>query len=283
LIHHYQASRDVEDSGPVEVRFFGGDPPTDEQIQACNGLPFTARVRPDRLTRAQADRLRLAGATCIELDVWTFDDAALRAADRRYRSALVKEMAQGLSAQGLNVGIVLCPGLPNSSYETCIEDAKITVGLADTCRIHPTLVFRDSRLREKHEMALFEPLALGETVTVCAEMTDILEEGGVLVIRIGMQPGPDELGVAVAGPKHSSLRQLVESRRTLKILDTLFSKSVAPGGKAVITCHPRDETRTRGPFNQHIRTLRSKYKLREVFVRVTSSFERGQWSVEVES
>jgi len=175
--------------------------------------------------------------------------------------------------------MVLQPGLPGSSFESCLADARRASELVDTIRIHPTLVLADSALRQLHMDGDYEPLALGEAVTVCAAMMDHIEQKGVKVIRVGQQAGPDGLGRAVAGPKHSSLRELVEARRTLEHLQKLLSTS-KPGDQLVIYCATCDETRTRGPFNQHVRTLRADFRLGDLQIKADAFLERGSWRVE---
>ena len=48
-----------------------------------------------------------------------------------------------------------------------------------------------------------------------------------------------------------------------------------------ILCAASDETRTRGPLNGHIRTLRAEYQLKDLSVSVASDLIRGMWRVRV--
>ncbi len=265
--------------GRVIAGFYGGPPPCDEQLLAAKGHEIYVRVRPDLLTKSQARRLCDAGVVSIELDALSFHDDVLRECGRRYRGALVQEMAQGLKAMGMRVGIVLAPGLPRSSHERCLQDAQRASECFDVARIHPVLVFADSHLRELHMSGRYRALELGEGITTSLAMLEIFEEAGVEVIRIGQQPGPDELGRAVAGPRHSSLRELVESRRTLQHLRQMLAGAACREHMA-IRCAPADETRTRGPFSQHIRTLRAEYGLKALDIVVDNKLCRGEYVVQ---
>ena len=267
-----------ERSATARVGFYGGIPPGDDLLEAIDGMPFVARVRPDLLTRARAADLARAGALGIELDALTFSDAALRAAGRRYRGKLLVEQIEGISALGLRVGVVLAPGLPGTSHADAIEDARIAASRVTFARIHPVLVLAGSALWEAQLEGSYSPLTLGEAVTTSRAVLDVLEASSVEVIRVGQNPGPDGLGRAVAGPRHPSFRQLVEARR---VLDRLQSELACAreGAKIVIRCHPADETTTRGPRNQHIRTLRAAYRLAEVVVRTDPALARGEWQV----
>ena len=112
-------------------------------------------------------------------------------------------------------------------------------------------------------------------------MMDVLEAAGVAVIRVGQQPGPDELGRAVAGPAHSSLRELVESRRALDQLQDLMADLPRTARVVAIRCAPADVGRVRGPRNQHVRTLRADHSLDELEVRPDPELPRGTYAVEV--
>lgn len=281
LIEHYLDDYAVHKPPPFWVSFFGGPPPSKDLVAACNGLPFTVRVRPDLLTRVAADRLVEAGAIAIELDALSFRDEALKEARRKYRRGLLLDMAKGLRKLGIKTGVVLAPGLPNSSFDSCLEDAAIASELFDTVRLHPVLVYAEAGLRDMHMDGSYTPLEISEAVTVCAAMMDIIELKGVKVIRVGVQPGPDGSGRAVAGPQHSSLREVVEGRRSLRRLHEVVA-AVEGRGPLTIQCHPGDETRTRGPFNQNVRTLRADYELEALYVEVDSSLRRGEWRVKGE-
>lgn len=268
---------------PVEIRFLGGAPPPDALIEAAGPHPFRARVRPDLLTRADAARLAAAGCVVVELDALTFHDEALRETRRPYRAARLREMSQSLPGYGLQVGGVLAPGLPASSFATCEADAAEVVGLGwSFVRLHPVLVVDGSALRELHAAGRYRPLELGEAVTVCRRMVDSLEAGGVEVIRVGLQPGPDEVGRVVAGPTHPGLRELVEARRTL---DRLRSElDPAPRGAHVrVRCSPADLGRARGPLNTHIRTLRADLGLATLTIAPDPALSRGSLRVEFDT
>ena len=264
----------------LAVRFFGGAPPSPAMLDACGDLPRSARVRPDLLTRADAAGLRAAGVDEIELDALTFHDDALKQAGRHYRRARVIEMLRALRADGFRTGVVLAPGLPATDADTCRDDADLCVGLVDTARLHPVLVLAGSRLETHLHHARYEPLSLGAAVTVCREMAEILESGGVRVVRIGLQPAHDGAGRAVAGPRHPALRQLVDARRASAQVEALLT-GVSAGTRIHVRCAPADETVTRGPLNAQIRAWRAAYHLADLRVVPDATLPRGAWRVEI--
>ena len=278
LIENTRARRETDD---VVTAFFGGAPPDAEQLEAAQGRTIAARVRPDLLSQADADRLLAHGVTEIELDVQTFHTPSLRAIRRRYPGERVKTMARGLRDRGFTVGMVLGIGLPGSSHAISVADAEVAADLADHVRLHPVLVLHRSGLKQAHMDELYTPLTLAQAVTTCQAMLDVLEPRGVRVIRVGQQPGPDGLGQAVAGPRHSSLRELVEARRTLdRLRDLIRSTGFDRSEEVVIRCARADETRTRGPKNDNVRTLRAEFGIGELVVLADPRLERGQFVVE---
>lgn len=265
--------RDRSPARGLTVGFFGGPPPTNAQLDAIDGLPFVARVRPDLLTRADAARLVDRGATSLELDLLSFDDAVTRAAGRSYRSDLVDLMCAGLSGKVRVVG-VLAPGLPGASFDHAMRDAVHACERLDAVRLHPVLVLEGSRLARQYATGGYVPLTVPDAVTVCRAMMDVLEANGVEVIRVGVQAGPDEAGRPVAGPIHSSLRELVEARRMLDRLRGLLEQTPA-GARVDLRVAPADETRARGPLNQSIRTLRAEFGFEDVRVVIDPELPRG--------
>lgn len=277
LIEHYREERASGDKA-LHVRFFGGPPPTPAQLAPLKGLPFSARVRPDLLTKSEAVRLKNAGCVAIELDALSFGREALKLSGRTYGPSYLESMSKGLSALGLRVGGVLSPGLPGTTHEDAIADAKIAAGLWSFVRIHPVLVLAGSELRHYLETHRYTPLTKGEAVTTCLEMMEIFEASGVDVIRVGLQPKQDGFGRAVAGPIHSGLRELVEARRTLL---TLQSALAAYPRRSLIEIHcaTADLIRVKGPLNQNIRTLRALGDFEEVHVKGSDEIDRGDWRI----
>lgn len=290
LVDHVRTER-AKPGQPLVVHFFGGAPPPTELLAIAGATPVSARVRPDLLSRAKAAELRDAGVHHLELDAWTLHDPALRAMGRAYRARVVREQIEGLSAMGFELGVVLMPGLPETDHARAVADAREVAGLGETpavqtARIHPLQVLAGSALREDHAAGRYRPLELGEAVTTSRAMVEVLDEAGVRVLRVGLQAGPDGFGRAIAGPRHPAFRQLVDARRTLAHLRDRVGDAVAEVASparpdVTVRCAPADETVTRGPYNQHIRTLRAELDLASLTVAADPELPRGTWSVDV--
>ncbi len=265
---------------PVTVGFFGGPPPSDDLLDAIGDAPFTVRVRPDLLEPKRARALADRGCVGIEVDALSFDDQALKACRRPYRAPRVLRMLDALAALPLRLGLVLAPGLPHASSTSAIRDAHIAAPLVRAVRIHPVLVFRGSQLHDNHAAGLFEPMTLNEAVATCRAMVDVFDAAGVEVVRIGVQSLSDGLGEAVAGPRHPSLRELVEAHRALDHLTTHI-RDDHRGRSVVVFCAPCDETRARGPLNCNVRDLRARHGLTDLRIVPDPDLTRGLFRVEV--
>jgi hypothetical protein len=274
-------AREAGDTRAPRVRFFGGAPPSPAQIEAIRGLPFEVRVRPDLLSRSGAIALAAAGCEHVELDALTFVDAALQAAGRPYRAARVEEMSRALPELGVQVGGVLAPGLSRTTAQTAVQDVRTAIPLWSTLRLHPVLVLDRSRLRRLHEAQIYAPLSLDDAVATCVELVDLAEAAGLRVLRVGLQPGPDGLGRAVAGPHEPGFRELVEERRTLARMRPLF-EGVPRGASVTVRCAPADHARTRGRLGGHVRLLRAAHGLTDLRVEVDPTLARGALRVQVE-
>lgn len=268
------------EGGAVRVRFFGGAPPDDALLAAAAPHPVGVRVRPDLLSRSEAERLVAAGVTEVELDALSFHAPSLRAAGRTYSPAWLEQQTAGLLELGLTVGGVLTPGLPGQAHAHAVQDAVRAARCWSFVRIHPVLVLDGSGLHALHAQRRYTPLRLGEAVTVARDMADVLDAAGVAVRRIGLQPGPDGFGRAVAGPIHPSLRELVEARRALDRLRSLFV-DVPRGATVTVACAPADQSRTRGALNANVRTLRAELGLCALHVVSDATLGRGAWRVHV--
>jgi histone acetyltransferase (RNA polymerase elongator complex component) len=201
---------------------------------------------------------------------------------RRYAGRRIEEQLAGLPELGLSPGIVLAPGLPRTRHQDAVDDARAAAAAgARFARVHPVLVLEGSGLEAHARAGTYTPLTLGQAVSTAREVVDVLEAAAVEVVRVGANPLPDGLGRPVAGPFHPSFRQLVDARRVLDRLRGHLASACA-GSSVVVRCHPADETITRGPLNQHVRTLRAAFRLAEVRIRPDEALARGELAVDIQ-
>ncbi|MGN0106925.1 MAG: radical SAM protein, partial [Hominilimicola sp.] len=83
----------------------------------------------------------------------------------------------------------------------------------DIVRIYPTLTIKDTFLEKMYKTGKYRPQTVDEAVNLAKQLLLKFEENNITVIRVGLQSTDEisENGSVVAGPVHSSFRELVES------------------------------------------------------------------------
>ena len=120
-------------------------------------------------------------------------------------------------------------------------------------RIYPALVVEGSALADMWRRGECVPLSLLEAVELCAQAVGMFEAAGIMVIRIGLQPGEDLEKSLLAGPYHPAFGHLVRSRIALrKMLGALENFS---GESAEIVVNPRELSVYKGIRNANVREL----------------------------
>lgn len=226
----------------VEAAFFGGSftgIPIDEQsalLAAAHeyvqkGLIDGIRVstRPDYIDRKILDNLMRFGVTTIELGVQSMNDRVLEASGRGHTSKDVVDAVGLIREYPINLGLQMMTGLPQDTDVSAIATARDIISLKpDMVRIYPTLTIKDTLLEEMYRQGKYTPQTLDSAVELSKKLLLMFEEKNITVIRIGLQ-STDEIceGRVIAGPVHSSFRELVES----SIYYDIISEKIQPGCK----------------------------------------------------
>lgn len=280
LVESYRRDRAPHPGAPVEVAFFHGGLPDPAQVAAAGPFPLRLSCPPGDLSRAQVQALARVGLHTVEVEVLTFDEAVLRDCHRGYSATRAQALIRGLKELGLRVGLVLSPGLPGSDHGQALRDASWAAGLVDPhlrvdfVRILPALAWQGSGLAERAAAGRWRPMRLGEAVTTCAAMVDLLERAQVPVARLGLQPGPDLPAVVAAGPVHPDLRGLVQARRFRARMAQALGQPAA-GSRQALRVHPQDLSWAKGTANANVRALRAGLGLRELRLIADPDLPRG--------
>ncbi|RME26274.1 MAG: radical SAM protein, partial [Deltaproteobacteria bacterium] len=280
LVDHYRRERRPAPDTPIEVAFFHGGIPPSPLVAAAAPHPMRLSCSPAGLTRDDVEMLIEAGLETIELELLSLDDDVLRATGRGYGRADALAVLRGVKELGLRVGVVLSPGLPGSSHRSAMHSARTVAGVddpglaADFVRLYPALGLAGSDLAARAVDGRWRPMDLGQAVTTLAAQCDLLEEAGVQVARIGLQPGADIPVRAVAGPVHPNLRALVQGRR-FRVRMARALDGVPRGSRALLRVHPKDLSWAKGTANENIRALRARLGLPEIEVRPDARVRRG--------
>jgi histone acetyltransferase (RNA polymerase elongator complex component) len=173
----------------------------------------------------------------VELGVQSFDEEVLQRSQRGYPPETVRRASALITRFGFTLGHQLMVGLPGDTAEKDLQSVRESIALhPKLIRIYPALILRGTAMEELYQKGEYAPYDLEEAVKICAQMLDAYEEAGIPVIRMGLQPTEEinENAQVLAGPFHPAFRELVESYRLCRRVETF-------GGRAVtLTVGKRD-------------------------------------------
>ena len=234
-------------------------------------------TRPDYINTVELQLLQKHSVKLVELGVQSLDNKVLVAAERGHTSAQVDAAVQLLRQYGFKIGLQLMIGMPEQSFDSVKETAAKVIALKpDVARIYPLLVIKGTPLEKTYKDGGFAPLSIDEAVEQSAYLFNELENFGIKVIRIGLQPD-EELcspGNIVAGPFHPSMGELVKSRVLRNKLTPQIAALSKLGAKAVeIHCHKAVESKLRGQKNCNFIYWTSIFDLDRIIVVHNDNFE----------
>lgn len=262
-----------KDNRVVEAAFFGGSftgIPIEEQsslLEAAyrfkeKGLIDGIRVstRPDYISVEILENLKSYGVTTIELGVQSMDDGVLKAANRGHKKDDVIKAVELIRQYPFTLGLQMMTGLPSDTDEKALKNADEIIALKpDIVRIYPTLTIKDTYLEKMYRSGEYVPQTLDEAVELAKKLLIKFEENDIRVIRVGLQ-STDEIsedGSVVAGPVHSSFRELAESSifydKIAEIAGTLN------GDTKTVYVNPRDISKAVGNKRRNIIKIKQEF------------------------
>lgn len=265
----------------IEVAFFGGNftgIPLQQQIellkvaneflslQVIHGIRVS--TRPDYINESVIQLLKSYNVTVIELGAQSFDNDVLKKSERGYDSTCIEKAATLIKANGFKLGLQMMIGLPGDSSKKVIATAKKIVELkADSTRIYPVLVIKQTALERMYLKNEYTPLTLEVAIEQCKHVVPIFEDAGVLIQKIGLHPSADLVcGTAlIAGPFHPNFRELVYSSIWKDLLKPHTEKDTA-GLTIQISCAADQLNYAIGYAKSNTKMLKEKYRQ----VRITS-------------
>lgn len=234
-----------------------------------HGLRFS--TRPDTVTQETLALIEPYSVQTVELGAQSMDNRVLELSGRGHSAEDTVRAMDLLKQSGYETGIQMMVGLPGDTPETAWETACAIASLEpDFVRIYPTVVLKDSGLARLFSQGAYEPLDLGESVSLVKRLFGLFRDKGITVIRMGLQPsdGLDVGGQILAGPYHPSFGHLVYSERFLDMARELLERH-GPGKSAsvVLTVHPKNISVARGLKNSNIQALKSEFGLSVIRVK----------------
>lgn len=190
------------------------------------GIRFS--TSPEEITEEKINILKEYTINFIEIGVQSFYKDVLEAANRPHNLDDVWNAIDLLEKNKFHYGIHLMTGLPESSYNKDINSAIIATFLkAESVRIHPTVILRNSTLEKMYKNNRYTPEGLDKAIEKVAKMTEIIEASGKKVIRLGICLYGKERENVVAGPYHDSFGDMVRTRIAADIIKA-FPQLIVP-------------------------------------------------------
>jgi histone acetyltransferase (RNA polymerase elongator complex component) len=198
----------------------------EEYLKEANLYTNDIRIStiPDEINDKELDFLISYNVRAIEIGVQSFDDKVLDYAKRSHNAFQAIKAAELIKRKGLELGIHLMVGLPFDTREKDIFSAKKVVELgADTCRIAPTIIFRNTVLEKLYLKGDYTPVDLDTAVDIVSDMAYILLENGIVINRFGLHISESmRKGGVVAGPLHEAFGDIVYSEMIYKQIDDYY-------------------------------------------------------------
>ncbi len=255
----------------VEAAFFGGSftgIPIEEQtslLSAANeylkkGLIDGIRLstRPDYIDITILDNLKRFGVTTIELGVQSMSQEVLKKSNRGHTRDDVIKAVELIRKYPFKLGLQMMTGLPADTDERSLQTADDIIELKpDFVRIYPTLTIKDTFLEKLYCNGEYTPQTLDEAVELAKKLLMKFEKNNIQVIRIGLQATGEisESGSVVAGPVHSSFRELVES----SIYYDIIADSVSEGAeRAEVFVNPSELSKATGNRRSNIIKIKNE-------------------------
>jgi histone acetyltransferase (RNA polymerase elongator complex component) len=257
----------------IEIAFFGGSftgLPVEQQehyldlvqpwINSGEVSGIRLSTRPDYINSEILFLLKSKGVTAIELGVQSMDDEVLKRSGRGHTAADVINAANLVKASGFSLGLQMMPGLPGDTIEKSMQTAKAIINLgADSTRIYPTLVIRNTALEKLYLQRKFEPLSLEQAIDWCSLIVPLFEDAGVKILRLGLHPSEGILhgNDLIAGPFHVAFGEMVYSKIWYNILCELKSD---PNAEITVFVNPKQINHAAGHKGMNRKMLEGKFR-----------------------
>lgn len=272
----------------IQVAFYGGSftcLPQEQQEEMLGAVqPFLHRcevhcirlsTRPDCLDADICGFLREHGVAIVEVGVQSLDDNVLQRSRRGHTAADCRRAVRVLHEAGFEVGIQMMPGLPGENRPSFFSGVRGVIDLAPAfVRLYPALVVNHSGLAEIYRLGDYRPLTLNRAVALCRRAKDMLENAGIRVVRIGLQPSISLEQELLAGPYHPAFGELVAARGWFRRVRALFAASPV-GSKLTVRIAERDLSAFLGPKRMNMQRLAQLGLADRLIIETEKGIQRG--------
>ena len=278
-----------KENSVIELAFYGGSftaIPIDQQQELLEAVqPYIAEgviqhirisTRPDCIDMSVIELLKRYKVRIVELGVQSMDDEVLKMSNRGHSAEDVIDGVLLLKQHNFIVGVQVMVGLPGDSMQKSINSVKRLIELKpDIARIYPVLVITNTYLEQLYNEGAYKPLSLDEAVEQCKQLLILFEKSNIEVIRVGLQPTENILEgkEVVAGPFHSSMRQLVVSSIYKDMIEYML-KDIGEIKELEITVNPKDISDILGQKRSNFDYVKNHLKVNILLITQSVNIDR---------
>ncbi len=226
----------------TEIAFFGGNfTGIDKKLQIQyletanlyinnnNIKGIRISTRPDYIDEEILQILKKYNVTAIEIGVQSTDNEVLNKAKRGHSVADIVNAAKLIKKYNFQLGMQMMIGLPEDNFEKSFQTAKDIINLnAQTTRIYPTLVIKNTEMEQLFLNKKFVPISLEQAIEWTKHIYKLFENNNVKILRTGLHKS-DELTPEkslIAGPFHHAFFELVMTEIWKDLLCNILEKTL---------------------------------------------------------
>lgn len=284
-----------EARAPVQISFYGGNflGQSEKAVRRLLDLAseFIAQgsvdsirfsTRPDTIDPTRLAWLADHRVATVEIGAQSMNDAVLKKAMRGHTARDTENAMALLKAGGYETGLQIMPGLPGDTAAGTLKTGRRVLALSpDFIRIYPALVLAGSPLAAWFETGRYAPLSLDAAVELTARLYRLFENGGIRVIRMGLQasaslrPGTSVL----AGPYHPAFGQLVMAKLFYDGVCRVLERAAAGADTISIAVNPRSVSNLRGQKNRNLELLKRRFSVPGITLLPSPALDETSFSV----
>lgn len=231
-------------------------------------------TRPDYINSEIIDLLKQYGVGTVELGLQSIDERVLSLTKRGHTFLDAMLACRMLVDNGIDTVGQMMIGLPGSDIKSELATAQFIIDSgAVGARIYPTVVFTDTELCDMAKMGLYTPLSLEDAVERSARVLEMFVRAGVKVLRIGLCASEGLSGEGYyAGPNHSALGELVESRLYYGLIrEKLLNLKLNPGDVPTVLVSDGAVSKAIGHKKENKLKLQNEFCVDDIIVRECES------------
>ncbi|OFY98016.1 MAG: hypothetical protein A3K10_02180 [Bacteroidetes bacterium RIFCSPLOWO2_12_FULL_31_6] len=172
-------------------------------------------TRPDYIKQENLNFLKKYGVTTIELGAQSTNNEVLNKSGRGHNFDAIKFASALILENGFQLGLQMMIGLPYDTLQRSLQTANDIVALgAQSTRIYPTVVIKDTALEKFYNKGNYKPLSIEDAILWTKELVKIFETNNVKILRIGLHTSEELVDgkSLIAGPFHPSFKEMVMSK-----------------------------------------------------------------------